>query len=63
MSTQDPCQAVLASGANELLLSVTSIRRVLRWAAQLPDGVRHELLRREIAELAAQKHAVDTAAV
>jgi hypothetical protein len=47
----DPCQATLASGANELLLSVTSIRHVLRWVAQLPEGVRHELLRREIAEL------------
>ena len=47
----DPCQLTLIRGAEDLLLTVSVLRRVLRWTAQLPEGVRHELLRREIAEL------------
>ena len=47
----DPCQIALARGADELFLSVTSIRHVLRWAAQLPEGVRNELLRRDVVAL------------
>jgi len=46
----DPLQDCLTRGATELLVTSTFLRRVLRWLALLPEGVRHELLRRELVE-------------
>ena len=45
----DHLHAALCCGATELTVAVPFLRRVLRWVALLPDGVRHELLRREVA--------------
>ena len=51
VSQRDPLQTILAVGAETLVVSVPFLRRTLRWLALLPEGVRHELLRREIVEL------------
>jgi hypothetical protein len=39
-----PSVSVLARGADELNTSVTFLRKTLRWLAELPPGLREELL-------------------
>jgi hypothetical protein len=37
--------SILAKGADELNVSVTLLRKMLRWFAKLPPGVREIILR------------------
>ena len=57
VSQRDPLQTVLAVGAESLVVSVPFLRRVLRWLAVLPEGVRNELLRREVVAVERERHA------
>jgi hypothetical protein len=45
---RDYIHEILAAGANELNMSAVHLRRVLAWLAGQPEGVRDELLRREV---------------
>ena len=56
VSQSDPLQAVLAIEAEALNVSVALLRRVLGRLAKLPDGLRHELLRREVVAAEREHH-------
>jgi hypothetical protein len=51
----DPILVTLARGSAELLTPVAFLQRVLLWTALQPEGVRNELMRRELVAFEARR--------